>query len=184
MGYSKIKIKIIFLLIITTILFGCSDKILFTQDIRKKIEEQKFDIKRIQFYNSKRFTVRRKINTEELNVAAGNIKTEGGINYEQIIIKKGTPAVCDSTTAFYLYISFEQGKNFCFTRYYNSLLNPFYKLLTKQTIGLGPINLTYNNKTYLLTEKNKNIFLKIKKENLKLLHIDKRFLKGIKVSDK
>ncbi len=181
MELSSIKYKVIYVIIISTLFVSCSDKILFTQDIRQKLEAQKFDIKRIQFYNAKRFTIKRKVNTEELNITLGNIKTEGGINYEQIIIKKGTPAVCDSLNAFNLYVSYEKGKNFHFSRYYNSLLNPFYKLSTKQLIGLGPEELIYDNKTYLLTGKSGNIYLKIKKENLKNLQIEKRFLKGIKV---
>ena len=70
-GKYLIKLFIAFCLLLLAFT-SCSDKITFTQDIRKKLESQNIDIRKIQFYNSKRVVLNRKLNSVELNVSAGD----------------------------------------------------------------------------------------------------------------
>lgn len=175
---------ILFLVSCVLCLTSCSNRILFTQDIRKKFEAQKIDLKKIQYYNSMRFVIKRKLSSEEINLASGKVRSEGGIYYEQIIIKKNTPGICDSLNDYNMYISFETGKDFCFTRYYNDLFNPYYKINTNLKLqDIRQKEISYNKKNYQFLTKTDKIYLKIKKESLKHLQIDKKILQGVKISE-
>jgi len=157
------------LIIMFAALPGCSKTIMFTQEIRQKVQGDGIDIREVQFYNDKKFTLQRNLSYEETKVAQGKIKFENGQFIEMIIIKKNTPGVCESTMPNSLDISFEQGEN----RKLRFVLN------NKSTYQLSAIEwkdkfgkVSYDTLTYYITPGGDKTRLKVKKEYI--FKVDKK----------
>lgn len=102
--------NIFFPLVIATLLFASSCKVTFTSDLRSKIEAQKLDLKKIQYYNSKTIVLQRILTTSDTRVASGEVRLQNGLQVEEIKIKKNTPGICDSLMADAVRIRFEAEK--------------------------------------------------------------------------
>jgi hypothetical protein len=98
------------LLLMVVVLFS-SCRVLFTEQLRQKAENQKIDLTKIQFYNSDKIVLSRTLASSEVSLASGKVTFENGIYTEIIKIKKNTRGKCDMVGSNILNISFEVGNN-------------------------------------------------------------------------
>lgn len=98
------------LLLMIVVLFS-SCRVLFTEQLRQKAENQKIDLTKIQFYNSDKIVLTRTLASSEVSLASGKVTFENGIYTEIIKIKKNTRGKCDMVGSNILNISFEVGNN-------------------------------------------------------------------------
>ncbi|MCX6294236.1 MAG: hypothetical protein NT127_08085 [Sphingobacteriales bacterium] len=98
------------ILFIIVILFS-SCRVLFTEQLRQKAENQKIDLTKIQFYNSDKIVLTRTLASSEVSLASGKVTFQNGIYTEIIKIKKNTRGKCDMVGSNILNISFEVGNN-------------------------------------------------------------------------
>lgn len=171
------------LFLLTIIIFAsCSTNIVFTDDIRRNFINQGIDIKKVQFYNSKKIVLRKDLNSEGLQVTSGLLMQEKEQASEKIYILKNTPGVCDSINEYYIYISFEKGKNFCFTRNYDDKINQKFKLKTLNKDK--NLKIEYNNKKYEIISKSYYTYLNLKKYSFQNSQLRQRVVKGLKIENK
>lgn len=102
--------KHVALLLIVVVLFS-SCRVLFTEQLRQKAENQKIDLTKIQFYNSDKIVLSRTLASSEVSLASGKVTFQNGVYTEIIKIKKNTRGKCDMIGSNILNISFEAGNN-------------------------------------------------------------------------
>lgn len=183
---QQLRIKVFFsgLLIICLSFVLSSCKVIFTQDIKNQIEEQSIDISDIQFYNSKKIILQRVDTSIISKEKSSKIQTEENIVLEKLIIKKNRPAICDSVTFEGLFIRFETGAE----NYLVFVSEDTTKEKSRYVIGAqywtGELGMTpYGGQKYYIQPKSVDSYLKIKKKFVKNFLINKRKVKGLKVSD-
>lgn len=161
------------------ILPGCSPKtIIFTQQIRQKVESDSLNINEVQFYNSHPIVLQRNLTYDETKIASGTIRFENGRYIEIIQIKKGTPGVCEKATHNSLDVAFEAGDN----RILKFVMTPEknYKISAiewKDRFG----KVTYDSLTYYLKPGSEKALLKVKKDHFFKLDKKERIASGRKV---
>jgi hypothetical protein len=164
------------------LLTACSPKtIYFTQQTRKKIENNKIDLKDIQYYNSHQIILQRNLSYEETKVASGKISIENGEFVEMIILKKKTPGICESYTQYSLDVSFEQGDN----RKLRFVLNPeknYQVSATEWKNKFGKVS--YDTLTYYIKPGGEKALLKVKKEDIFTYDKQERVIQGRTVTSK
>jgi hypothetical protein len=168
------------ILLLSFILPGCSPKtIVFTQQIRQKIEHDSLNINEVQFYNSHPIVLQRNLSYEETKLASGAINFENGKYIEIIHIKKGTPGICENATHNSLDVAFEAGNN----RNLKFVLNPqknyqISALEWKDRFG----KVTYDSLTYYLKPGSEKALLKVKRDHIYKLDKKERVAPGRKVT--
>ncbi len=173
------SLPLIFLLL-SLILPSCSPKtILFTQQIRQKVENESLNLTDVQFYNSHPIILQRNLTYAETKIASGEIQFENGKYIEIIQIKKGTPGVCETANANSLDVSFEAGEN----RNLKFVLNPrknyqISALEWKDRFG----RVTYDSLTYYLKPGSEKALLKVKRDHIFKLDKKERVAPGRKVA--
>lgn len=164
-----------------------SCKVTFTRDLRNKIETQGLDLKKIQYYNSSKITLRRILTNSETKVASGEVRLNNGVYIEEIEIKKNTPGICDSLMKDGMKVKFEQGEG----RYLIFHANGYgeYQLTTGTPSG------NQNNQQFYQTNNGEVIYegkkyfintmsrpkLKIKKKGSSEFNKKKRQASGVRV---
>jgi hypothetical protein len=103
--------KIVGLLLIVVVIFSSSCRVLFTEQLRQKAENQNIDLTKIQFYNSDKIVLSRTLASSEVSLASGKVTFQNGIYTEIIKINKNTRGKCDMVGSNILNISFEIGNN-------------------------------------------------------------------------
>ncbi|MDZ7777220.1 MAG: hypothetical protein U5L09_17205 [Bacteroidales bacterium] len=114
---------------------SCSKKIIFTSELRAKLEQQDISLKDVQFYNSEKITLKRTDEKpEQVLLNDGEVEVKNEKYIEEIVIKKKTPAICTQVNQYHLHISFEDDANYYlkFGRKAGPILNDRYKLYAKQ----------------------------------------------------
>ncbi|MDD3637082.1 MAG: hypothetical protein RBR84_04450 [Bacteroidales bacterium] len=170
----------VLILLLSLILTGCSPKtIVFTQQIRQKVESDSLNINEVQFYNSHPIVLQRNLTYDETKIASGEIQFENGRYIELIQIKKGTPGVCENATHNSLDVSFEAGDN----RTLKFMMTPGknYQISAiewKDRFG----KVTYDSLTYYLKPGSEKAFLKVKKDHFFKLDKKERIASGRKVT--
>lgn len=98
------------------LLTSCSlNRMYFTVESKKEIENAGVDLTQVQFYNSEEIILARQISKEEVKVAEGKVRVENGKNIEEIIIPANTPGICELHDEKTLKISFDaEGKSIPF----------------------------------------------------------------------
>jgi len=173
------------LIISTTVLIifsSCTQKILFTQDIKKRLEEKNLDFSKIQFYNSHKIILRRILPFNEANIAKGEIKFENGKYIERIIFNKFTPGVYENSNSTKMDISFENGNN-KFIRFnlkgFKNYNNYYQIMISKDKDNYGAI--IYDSLEYNVQPGCEETKLLVKKKEIYKLEISQRIVKGKKV---
>jgi hypothetical protein len=170
------------ILLLSILLPSCSPKtIVFTQQIRQKVESDSLNINEVQFYNSHPIELQRNLTYDETKIASGEIQFENGRYIEIIQIKKGTPGVCENATSNSLDVAFEAGDN----RNLKFVLNPrknyqISALEWKDRFG----KVTYDSLTYYLKPGSEKALLKVKKDHIFKLDKKERVASGRKVTPK
>lgn len=98
------------LVIISLALSSCSlNRMYFTVETKKEIEQAGVNLEQVQFYNSHEILLSREISKEEIKVAEGKVRVENGRNIEEIIIPSNTPGICEIHDEKTLKVSFDTG---------------------------------------------------------------------------
>jgi len=171
-----IKNITLFIIISTTFFISsCSNLILFTQEIRDDLNENNLEIKKVQFYNSKKIILKRSLSKEETQIAKGVIRFENGQYFEEVIIPKKTKGIAVSKGSKYLRIAFELGdnKNLKF-----SLNNDNEYQIAADTWknDFGCIN--YDTTKYYIIPGSSNTLLLVDKEHISNYEKKRRVVKG------
>ena len=106
----------------------------FTQDLVQENDWSEDELRQIQFYLSKDLVLRRKLTDGSSTIVNGEIKVINGEEYEQIIIREGTPGIFKfSPKHNRLAVSFESGDEQRFLMFGpNPKANGRYVLLASQ----------------------------------------------------
>jgi len=168
------------ILLFSILLPSCSPKtIVFTQQIRQKVESDSLNINEVQFYNSHPIVLQRNLTYDETKIASGEIQFENGRYIEIIQIKKNTPGVCENAISNSLDVAFEAGDN----RNLKFVLNPrknyqISALEWKDRFG----KVTYDSLTYYLKPDSEKALLKVKRDHIFKLDKKERVAPGRKVT--
>jgi hypothetical protein len=160
---------------------SCSEKILFTNEMRYKLHENHLDIGKVQFYNSKKIVLKRNLTYDETKVAQGKIRFENGEYTEEIIIPKNTPGVAVGEGQNYLNIAFERGND----RYLKFLKNmdDHFQLSAKNWDNNGYGRVSYDSSVYYILPGGDKALLKVSKDNLNNSERKTRKVKGVKITN-
>lgn len=172
------------LLLLTLIFFtSCSRLVYFTRDVRERLENSNIPLTAIQYYNDKKVTLMRELESDHTDVQSGKVKFENGKYINYIILKQKTPGVCNTIFSDQFGISFEPGNdhtiNFIehFREYYNTYLYQIFALEWINNVG----KVSYEGYIYNILPKGSDARLMIEKDVLNNIDIDKRRMKGIKI---
>jgi len=77
--------------ILLLVLDSCSNKVLYTREIRNNLIENQLKEFEVQYYNSGKIVLKRNLTYAETQIARGQIKLENGQYIEEIVIKKIHP---------------------------------------------------------------------------------------------
>ena len=91
-------------------LSACSPKILFTYDIKQRLDYEGLELEKVQFYNSRKIVLERILPHKGSVVAGGKIRFENGKMIEQVVVKRNTPGICEFRNDNEMDISFENGE--------------------------------------------------------------------------
>ena len=174
------KIKLFPAVLLLLILSSCNNKMLFTWDLKQKIDQRELDLQKVQFYNSDKITLRRVLPHNEAVVAEDTIKFEDGQYIEEIIIKKETPGICEEASDFDLNISFEPGNNKTIAFSLNKLDKTYELNVAKRGNEKGRI--VYDSMVYVVQADKQLPKLMIEKNDVYIYKVDQRILKGRKVN--
>lgn len=172
--------NLFYLLLIMILSTSCSKKIVFTSELRKKLEGNDINVKQLQFYNSNTIILQRKMDTLEVKVEKGEVKYESAALVEEVIIKKGTPGVCEHVKGKdVLKIGFEVGKDkiLAFGDIHNKNTGKYYLLGLKEWHTYRS-EVSYDNSIYKVHTPDNMVYLKIKKKVLRKLTKTSRVAKG------
>lgn len=177
-----------FSLLLIAILVGtssCSKKIVFTPELRNKLEQQNIDLKDVQFYNSEKITLKRTDEKpEQVMLNEGEVEVKNEKYIEEVVIKKKTPAVCTKIHQYHLHISFEDDANHYlkFGRKAGTILSDRYKLYARRwDEESGQV---YYGDTLYTTGKNAaDAHLLVKKNQIYDLIREKRVAQGRRIDN-
>jgi len=162
---------------------SCTPKVYFTQDIKNRLEQNKVDLKSIQFFNDRKVTLKRELKSGDAKVSSGKVKFENGRFINLIILKPYTPGIIEYKYPEYLTISFEfgLGKTIDFGKPKNGSMYGAYQILAeKWENNLGKIN--YDLQDFYIQPEGAGAKLMIKKSELTKINIDKRVIKGRRIN--
>lgn len=157
------------------LLSSCSNRILFTQQLRHNLYENELNVEEVQFYNSKKIVLKRNLSVEETKLARGEIHLENGQYVEEIIIPKNTKGVVVKQERNALNIAFEEGeyRNLKFVVNENNLYQ-ISAINWENNHG----KVVYDSLTYYIAPGGDNALLKVSKDNFYNFQKNKRVLKG------
>ncbi len=165
--------------ILLLVLDSCSNKVLYTREIRNNLIENQLKEFEVQYYNSGKIVLKRNLTYAETQIARGQIKLENGQYIEEIVIKKNTPGVAIDQGKDYLNVSFESGEN----RHLVFKCNPdgYYQLSALSWKDkYGKVN--YDTTVYYMNAASGKALLKVEKDYVSKYQKQKRVLKGRTVS--
>ena len=182
------KILILFAILITF----SSCKIIFTQELREQVEEQKIDVEQIQFYTSHTIILQRVASSSIIIEDTAKLRQTQQIEIDRIKIRRNTPGMCINKFNEELELVFEQ-KDSCSLKFVLSDTSDIYSgkykigaLRWENEVGVIP----YDNEIYYLQPQNnffqpkcKESSLKVKRRFLYKWNIQNRRLKGVKVNN-
>lgn len=169
------------LLLIACAFSACKPKLLFSEDERLRLQERGVPVESVQFYNDKEIVLRRKMNSSDLSVSGGVIKTVDGRQVEEIKIPRYTPCVADSFANGRLYIRFERGDDRQLLFYKNSY-NMYQVDAERWIAGKGKVE--YAGVVYFIENAGNDALLVVRKSKLYDQSTDRKFAKGVLVNDK
>ncbi len=171
--------KLILLILLPVLISSCSNKIIFTSDIQKKLIEKDLDIKKVQFYNSDKIILTRIVPHNAARVADGEIRFENGQYVEEIIIKKETPGICRSVNNIELGISFEQGQNKVVNFRLNKVTN--YYVIDVERHASNTLKLVYDSLIFMIQPESEKAKLLVRKNDKYIYQINQRIAEGVTI---
>lgn len=169
------------LLLIVFAFAACKPKLLFSEEERLKLTEREVPIETIQFYNDKEIILRRKMNSSDLSVTGGVIKTVDGRQVEEIKIPRYTPCIADSFVEGRFYVRFERDDDRQLRFYKNSY--SMYQIDAERWIA-GKGKVEYAGKIFFIENAGNDALLVVRKSKLYDQSTDRNFAKGVLITDK
>ena len=172
-----------FLLLLGCILAfsSCAPKLMFSEEERLKLVENGMDIRTVQFFNDKEIVLRRKMNSTDLSVRGGVIKTLDGSQVEEIRIMRYTPALVDSFSNGRLYVRFERGDDRQLIFYRNTF--SMYQIDAEKWLkGKGKVE--YAGKVFFIENVGNDALLVVKKTKEYRNATSSKRVEGMKVGDR
>jgi hypothetical protein len=161
---------------------SCASKIPFTQAIREKYQLTDDELRQLQFYASHDIILTHSEKAEKSKETEdGKLKIISGQEYEQVLIKKGTPGVVEKVVdSKRLAVSFEtDGEKFIvFGDPYDNKGN--YTLLAPNWENNRAV-LKYGNEDYYAGQGASNIYIMFKMNRLNKIKKQTRVAKGRKL---
>ncbi len=178
----NIEKQLVFVLLaVGLLLSSCSNKILFTQQIRTNLYDNNLEVEEVQFYNSKKIVLKRNLSVEETKVARGEIRLENGQYVEEIIFPKDTRGVVVKEGRNTLNVAFEEGdrRNLKFVLNENDL----YQIsAVSWESNYGKVQ--YDTLIYYIAPGGDKALLKVSKDNIYNYQKNKRVVKGRSVGQR
>ncbi len=166
---------LLLLILASLFLASCNSTIYFTQEMRNNLNENKLDVKDVQFYVSQKLVLKRNLTYEETKIARGEITFENGQYVEEIIIPKNTEGIAIDKGNDWLNVAFEQGENRDLQFVMNS--ENYYQITALEWQGnYGKVK--YDTTYYYLEPGGDEALLKVKKEDVFNFQKKKRVVKG------
>lgn len=175
--------RIAIVLTAITLFTACSSsKTYFNSTVRNNVEANNIAVTQLQFYVDRDVELRREVASGGTKVSAGVVKLENGKYVNIITLKKGTPGVCTKTYADKIDVSFEagDGKYLTFGKLKRDDRAPYTLYADSWHNDLGAI--TYDGKQYYILAAGSEARLQIKKNVLNSSKIEKREMKGRKIT--
>jgi len=174
--------NVVVLLFITILLAACgassktktsgilgNSKTLFTHEIRQRIERDA-DLRDVQFYITRKITMKREQSNEELEVTSdGKVVIKEGDFQEKIVLEKDLPGVATEIFDDRIHVSFNEGSFLVFKRDFGGTYS-----LTADWDFRGYGRIQYGTETYQIDPDGREA----------KLAIDKQFKKEDKEDDK
>ncbi|GGH69375.1 hypothetical protein HNQ91_002796 [Filimonas zeae] len=157
-------------------------KTYFNATVRNTIEANQLPINQVQFYVDRDVELKREVASGSTKVSAGVVKLENGRFVNIITLKKNTPGVCIKTYPDKMDISFEvgDGKFLTFGKLKRDDRAPYTLYADSWHNDMGAI--TYDGKQYYILARGSEARLMIKKSVLNSSKVEKREMKGRKVT--
>jgi hypothetical protein len=157
----------------------------FTKELKKRIENNQLDIKKVQFFVDQRLVLRRSLGTQKSEIKSGVILFENGQYINEVIIPRNTPGVVVGVNGDRLMVSFElQNNNVEFGP--GGLNDSYFTLYARNWSG-GIADITYDNKTYKVQCAScynaGDVRLVVRKSEADKLQKTQRVLEGRKVDE-
>lgn len=171
--------RILFLALVSILGFSCSSKILFTQDLRQKLESSGIGLDEIQFYNAREITLYSSMKSEQLGVEGGKIKLNSGKEIEEVRIRQETPGVCEGQTGDKVTVAFEPGPGKTLTFFRNSYGK--YQIYAPEWVKRRFGKIEYDGKTFFIQPEGNQTLLLVKKSQINKISRKYRTAKGVKI---
>lgn len=160
--------------------FGCSRKVFFTEDARRKLEEAGEDLSQLQFYNDKEILLRRKTVTHEILADEdGVVNNTEGLRVVDLRIRRGTPCRIDSVAGGRMYIRFEDGDGNTLCFYRNTY--DHYQIYSDHWLS-GRGTITYNLKEFVIERVGNDCLLMVQNNSSYKRVTDKKVVDGLRVN--
>jgi len=151
-------------------------KTLFTQELRNTIEENA-DLKKVQFYTTRRIKMKRVASSEGLEVTSdGKVVVKEGDRAETIELERDLPGICVAAFEDRLQISFSEGSHLIFRKDFVGT----YSLLVERDMS-GKARIQYGTETYELLPGSDEAKLAIDKQFKKEDENDERAEQGRRI---
>lgn len=180
----KICKYILFLCLIILFSSSCNKKAYFSSDIRKNLESQNIDLKKIQYFIDNDIVLSREIACEAAKVSRGKVIIENGKYFENIILRANTKGICTITYPDRIQISFEKGENKTLTFATPKTLgnHRVYQLSNDDIYGNFSNTVNYDGNLYTLVMKDYFPRLMIEKQLIEKENRENRTMKGRRVN--
>ena len=160
---------------------ACSPRLLFTEQNRSHLENQKLDIERVQFYTDKDIVMRRKMESSETKVSNGEIRQIDGDRTQEIRIPRGTPGIVDRVDVGKIWLVFED-RDSCAIRFYKNSYDTYQVDADKWIEKKGAIR--YDRESFYLVPPNNDALLMVKKREIYKPEKRSRVAKGVRIDGK
>jgi hypothetical protein len=118
----------------------------FTKSLKQRIESNRLDIKKVQFFVDQKLVLRRSMGTQKNDIKSGVILFENGQYINEVIIPRNTPGICVGANGDRLMISFEVQNNS--VEFGPGGYNDGYFTLYAHNWSGGTAEMVYDNKNY------------------------------------
>lgn len=171
---------LLFLTVLSITEFGCSRKVFFTEEARRKLEEAGEDLSMLQFYNDKEILLRRRTVTHEIVTdQEGVVNNTEGLRVVDLRIRRGTPCRIDSVAGGRLYIRFEDGDGNALCFYRNTY--DHYQIYSDHWLS-GRGTITYNMKEFMIERVGNDCLLMVQNNSRYKRVTDKKVVDGLRVT--
>lgn len=176
------------LILVGIVLLLPACKVLFTQEMREELEQQKIELSQIQFYTSKKIVLQHIVTSDSISNDSTMVDQTKETVIDLVVIKKKAPGICVRTFDNEVEIKFENCDS-CSLKFVQNERGPdiIYQIGAEKwvnNVGSVPYDgLTYHirPKMFFWQPKSNEAALKIKRKYWRKFKIRRRKVKGLKL---